>query len=405
MASASRRTGVAATCAPLAPANAADGPDLVGAASPRPRANPGATPADVIMVGCSRARTRRHQVALAALEAAGEVVVRAVVDSAERARTEFCSRFPQAAAHDTLEAVAVPPNALAILAGSVHDHAEQATAAFKRGWHVLCEPPLALTAREATLMNATAHRHERLLAVGLLRRFFPAARYLHALCRDHLLGPPLSFRIREGRPEPSQPAPGAAGGSFEPPEGVLAELGVDVLDLLTWSLGRMSILRYADDAMGGVEANAFLELAFPERVHGTVHLSRDWPTPDVSSFVFERGIVLWHAGNPTRLTVQLANAPAALDAQMLEPITASQGDDEPRPLAGAEHCTIAQLRNVIAAIAGRTFLLVPATAAMTSTVAIEACYARRTLIEQPWLTHNEGVHARALALPPEGRRP
>jgi predicted dehydrogenase len=57
--------------------------------------------------------------------------------------------------------------------------------------------------------------------------------------------------------------------------GVLADLGVHVLDLLIWWFGMPEKVGYEDDAMGGLEANCRLELEFAGGVSGTVRLSRD----------------------------------------------------------------------------------------------------------------------------------
>jgi hypothetical protein len=62
------------------------------------------------------------------------------------------------------------------------------------------------------------------------------------------------------------------------------------------------------------------------------------------------------------------------------------------------------LENVIAAIAGLEVLQTPATEAMHSLPLIDACYAQRSSLPQPWLPHNEAVHARALTPPGTLRR-
>jgi predicted dehydrogenase len=362
-------------------------------------------PVQVIMVGCGAAAQQLYRPALRALERSAELAVRVVVDPLESSRKQFLDGFPRAESHPSLDSVRLPPDAVAILASAPRFHGAQAAAAFKRGWHVVCHSPLATNSREAAMMTAAAQRHERLLGVILHRRFFPALQYLRTLCRDHLLGPPISFSIREGGPGAWPPPPAAFPAKFEPPDGVLTEMGVHTLDFLVWCLGEASLLNYSDDAMGGVEANAFLELSFPDGVRGTVHLSHDWPTAESYVFVFERGLVRWKVDQASRLTFQLASAPAALEGILLEPIAATDPNAPANPLSSNERSFLAQLQDVIASVAGRKALLVPATAALPSLALIEECYARRTLAEQPWLTHNEAVNARALSLPAELPRP
>jgi predicted dehydrogenase len=372
-------------------------------AEPAPSRDP-AQPREVILVGCGTISRQFYLPALRALETAGTIVVRTVVDPIESSRTMFGRLFPKSTPHPSLDSVVAPPDALVVIATAPRFHAAQTLAAFKRGWHVLCHTPFATNLREANQMIAAANRHERLLSVSLFKRFFPATRYLRTLCRDHLLGPPLSFSIHEGGPSSWPAAPLSHPEKFELPDGVLAEVGVHTLDLLVWFFGTPSVVRYADDAMGGVEANAHLELAFPEGVRGTVHLSRDWPTAQSYAFVFERAVVRWDVDEGNRLTVQLASAPTALNAELVEPLSALTPHERPSALGSNARSFIAQLENIVAAIAGRRPLAVPATAALDALPLIQECYSRRTLIEQPWLTRNEVAHARVLAMPADLRR-
>jgi predicted dehydrogenase len=362
-------------------------------------------PIDVILVGSGRAAQNLYVPALNALQAGGELNVRTVVDASEAARAYLARAFPNALTLPSLDAAVVPPGALVIIATPPRFHSAQAVAALKRGWHVVCEPPLAGSVRDAATMIAAARRHERLLAVNLYRRSFPAVQYLRALCRDHLLGPVLSFTVHEG--EGNIP-PDTAVKSFDKPEraeGVLTDVGVHAFDLLAWCLGTPTVLSYADDAMGGVEANAFIELAFPEGVRGTVHLSRDWPSAQRYDIAFERGHVQWRVGEANRLVVQLANAPAALQASLVAAIGADDHPGSPSLQPSFQQSFTAHIRNIRAAIGNRGAEAVSAAESLQSLAALEECYGRRTFLEQPWLTPNEAAHARALCLPAAPGRP
>jgi predicted dehydrogenase len=273
-------------------------------------------------------------------------------------------------------------------------------AAFERGWHVLCEKPMATSAAEAGEMVAAAQRHQRLLAVNLYKRFFPAAHYIRGLCRDWLLGPLVSFTIREGGP-----FRWPAGASFfdrtQTRGGVLFDLGVHVFDLLGWWLGEPADVRYADDAMGGLEANAFVQLTYGNGVQGRVHLSRDWATAQQHRFVFERGIVTWKVGEANAVTMQLAGAPAAVQGTLVAPLPTASIPFEARPLENASQCSVLQLCNILAAIAGQEPLFVPGEEGQHALRLIERCYAHRVLVEQPWLGADEAARAQefSTALP------
>lgn len=360
---------------------------------------------EIVLLGCGAAAREIYIPILQALEQAGALRMRAIVGPDESAR-EFCrNSFPHAEALSSLDALAAPPNTLVIIATATRFHPTQSLAALKRGWHVLCGANFAPTSRDGAMMIAAADRYRRLLAVDLHARFFPATRYLRTLCRDHLLGPPISFRIHDGTPRQPLAGEPPRDEKAETPEGVLTELGLAPLDLLTSCLGSAAVASYADDAMGGVEANAFISLTFPEEVRGTIHLSRDWPTEQSYTFVFERGIVRWDAAGASDLTLQLASAPTALKGQLVTPLSAIHAHPTARLLGTAKQAVLAQIQNILGAMSGREVLRVPAAEAMHSLSIVEECYARRTALAQPWLPRNEAAQARALAPAPALRRP
>ncbi len=350
------------------------------------------SPRRVILVGCGAVARQFYVPALRVLQNAGFVRVSAIVDPAVNAREFVARAFPKAGQSASLEQTTAPAGTLAIIASPPGFHAVQTIAAFERGWHVLCEKPMASSAAEAAEMVAAARRHDRLLAVGLYKRFFPASRYLYSLCRDWLLGPLVTYSISEGGP-----FRWPAGPSFfdraQTPGGVLLDVGVHVLDLLGWWLGEPETLRYADDAMGGLETNAFLQLTHANGVRGRVHLSRDWNTMQQYRFEFERGVVTWKVNDANGLTVELVGAPAAVQGTLIAPLPEPPYCPQPRALETNAQCFILQLLNVLGSIAGEETLLVPGEEGQLSLRLIEQCYAHRTLIEQPWLTPEEATRA------------
>ena len=70
--------------------------------------------------------------------------------------------------------------------------------------------------------------------------------------------------------------------------GVLQDIGTHALDLLTWWLGPLTVVHYSDDAMGGIEANAWSASATTE-TDVRVRLSRDWARPNRYHFEGDRG--------------------------------------------------------------------------------------------------------------------
>ena len=117
-------------------------------------------------------------------------------------------------------------------------------AALNAGKHVLCEPPLALSAAEAqTLVAAAAHR-SRVLAVNFTARANPAVRTLRRLIRDDHLGDLLSGSVSNFTllPPPLQTWRLQPGGG-----GVIFDRTIHAIDLLRFLLS---------DEIGAVFATA-----------------------------------------------------------------------------------------------------------------------------------------------------
>ena len=71
--------------------------------------------------------------------------------------------------------------------------------------------------------------------------------------------------------------------------GVLADIGVHILDLLLWWLGNYDSFEYYDDAMGGVEADCELHLKLKSGATGIVQLSRTRDLRNTCIIQGERG--------------------------------------------------------------------------------------------------------------------
>jgi predicted dehydrogenase len=249
---------------------------------------------------------------------------------------------------------------------------------------------------ECEQMIDAARTANRLLAVGLYKRFFPSSRYLKTLFASGQLGALRHFTITEGGPFKWPAASPSFFNKAQTPGGVLLDIGVHVLDLLAWWLGEPAGFRYADDAMGGLETNSRIDLSYGNGATGVVHLSRDWATANQYLFVFERGAVTWKVNDANGLTVQLADAPAALRAQLVTPLEEKSIVVPPQLQLSNPQSFIAQLQNVVVAIRGKENLLVPGEEGIRSLRFIEACYRAKTLIEQPWLTAEENRRAKSL---------
>jgi predicted dehydrogenase len=343
-----------------------------------------------VLIGCGAVSRLFYQPALLALARRGELRVIALVDPNAKARAFLEQSFPQARSVASIDEVNAPANTLAIVASPPRAHAAQTIACFARDWHVLCEKPMAISSAECEEMVNAAQTANRLLAVGLYKRFFPTSEYLRDICQNKTLGPLHHFSVEEGG---SFRWPAASPSFFrasETPGGVLLDLGVHALDLLLWCIGEPFHVSYSDDAMGGLEANALVKLSYAGGVTGRVRLSRDWATAQRYRFEFERGVVDWTVNNANAITLQLNHAPAPLQSTLLT----RSGE----PALSNVQSFIAQLQNVLAAIDGRAALRVDGKQGVRALRLIELCYAQRCFLPQPWMPAAEESWARQLAV-------
>src|ERR1051325_5360334 len=127
-------------------------------------------------------------------------------------------------------------------------HAPAAIALMERGKHILCEKPIAASARDARAMQRVAEDRGVVLSVALLRRFYRQNIVIRELLAAGRLGPLASFELVEGFDYrwPTKSAfffdRALAGG------GVLMDTGSHALDLVRWWLGAPEAWEYHADA-------------------------------------------------------------------------------------------------------------------------------------------------------------
>jgi predicted dehydrogenase len=118
-------------------------------------------------------------------------------------------------------------------------HADQASAALKRGVAVFCQKPLARTAAETAQVVELARQADRLLGIDLSYRYAEAARRVRDLVRSGELGSiyavDLVFHNAYGPDKAWFYDPALSGG------GCVIDLGIHLVDLLLWSLEPSSV--------------------------------------------------------------------------------------------------------------------------------------------------------------------
>jgi hypothetical protein len=350
----------------------------------------------VVLIGCGAISELYYVPCLLALSKQESLTISAIVDPDPRRLSSIGICFPSAFQIKGLDSFDGTAIDLAIIASPQRFHAEQAITMLKQGLHVLCEKPLSSNLGEAEMMVSAAHEANRLLAVGLFRRFWPITQYVKDLLIGEDLGPPLRFHWSEGGVFNWPAATPSFFRKESSPGGVFADLGAHVLDLLLHWFGSVADLDYRDDAMGGLESNALLDLRFANGVSGQVRLSRDTPIPNMATIEFERGTLTLQPGHVDEVALSFKHSAFGVKAALFQKSEAPAS----APASWVSSRTYAQsfmeqICNICRAIRGEESLLVPATEALPSMALIDQCYANRRLMAMPWLTAAEQFGAQA----------
>jgi predicted dehydrogenase len=340
----------------------------------------GSKPLSVALVGCGAVSSLYYAPALQALEKLGQLQVSALFDPNVANATFIHKSFPGAKRIQNFDELSRLDLDLAIVASPPQFHAPQTVQLLRSGVNVMCEKPMALTVAEGEAMVTGASESQRLLAVGLVRRFMPAAQTIHDIVSHKSLGEVKSFYFSEGRVFrwPVQSA------SYFKENGVLRDIGVHVLDLLIHWFGEPEELIYEDDAMGGVELNCRIRLKFAEGIHGEVRLSRDLEFPNSCLVHCSNGQVNWQIDETDKVQIYFKDSSYVLDGQLRQ--LKDNNIFMSGPIAAQfDQCFLDQLKNVIAAIRGTEPLAVSGRSGLLSLKAINHCYSNRKLMDMPWL--------------------
>ena len=323
------------------------------------------SPTRIALVGCGAIAKSGHFPALRALGIEPALVVdtdpsrlqsmRRVCGDVETALT-LDSRW------DDFDAaiVAVPPSAHALVCETL----------LAAGKHVLVEKPIATDTSAARRILAARTDSAGSVYVAHMRRFLAVNQWVRRVIASGELGSILSVVAEEGVVYAWE---GATADHFRPETsggGVLLDIGVHTLDVLTWWLGSLELTRYRDDNLGGVEANAVLSLSAPRCERVELELSRSR-----------------NLRNSVRLRAERGDIELSLHANRV--ITRPRLPRSLRPPGtpqSFEDLFIAQIAAWLHAIGGSETELASAAEAAAVIELIEACYDGRADMPRPWST-------------------
>jgi predicted dehydrogenase len=327
-------------------------------------------PLRVAIVGCGAVAELVHLPAIASLSG---VEIRVLVDKNPARAARLAQQYGARAASDDYRSIVGAADA-AIVAVPHHFHAQVAIDLLRGGVHTLVEKPMALRVADCDAMIRAAEDSATVLAVGLQRRFHDSLRFAKHAIDAELLGVLTGVEVREGNAYNWKVETDAM---FRPPAGgVLADIGVHVLDLLAWWFADCAVVSYRDDAMGGVEADCEIRLRVTGDVEASVELSRTRNMPNTCVLTGTRGTL--EVGTKTDSSVRLTIA--AQDITLTgKPLEAGSA-----PPATLVDLFRREFEDFVAAIESGREPVVTGREGRKSVALIEACYARREMLEYPW---------------------
>lgn len=144
--------------------------------------------------------------------------------------------------------------------------------ALELGLNVLCEKPLALSELSCKRMYKASIASGKMLSVGMVRRFTPSVSILKEILSLKVLGEIRAVTLKDGG---TYRWTSESGAFFDPRSGgLLADMGVHFLDILTHLFGSLTPILYEDDYRGGCEADLTYHLKTGSQVPVSMLLSR-----------------------------------------------------------------------------------------------------------------------------------
>ena len=248
------------------------------------------------------------------------------------------------------------------------------------GLDVLCEKPVATNSADAREIVALAERADRIVAVGHWCRCQRSVWILRRLMSLGFFGDIQSVTAEFGNVLDWPMTSGAYFDRNVTAGGVLFEAGIHVVDLVVWLFGALQDIEFEDDSYGGVESNAV--------IHGTLQIDgRPVPCQIGASWThdLDNGVRLVGSKGEAQVMFPLRN-----ELIVRQPVGNEQLDmripqgDMRVPFESSDPYA-AQLEDFAVAIRTRRPPITPVASTVLPLEIIEAAYARRRPMPQPWV--------------------
>ncbi len=350
----------------------------------------------VLLIGAGAVVEECYRAPLRRLEKAKAIRVLGVVDPNESRGRQIAAKFKRARSYSDCQAAFQNGSYdLAIIASPPGLHADHACVAFEHGCHVLCEKPMTTTVADADRMNAAAAKADRALGVAYPRRFYSNFADVARLVASGELGDELEFAYREGGTYGWPIATDAAFRRERSGGGALLDMGVHLLDQLTWIFGDPVVSRSFDDSFeGGVETNSLLSLTFP-RARGIMQVSWEYPLNNGLWIRGALGEVMLDGGDIRTYRRKTPQGWSLVPAETSWPAGLAPAGGKRRRPGNYLACFDAELIAMLRCILFGEALPVTGVQAARVQAAIEEAYERAEPLGCPWLPEDEQIAARA----------
>ncbi len=350
-----------------------------------------------MLVGCGAVTRASLLPVLAGHDA---VSIHALVDRDERRARELADAYGIATVLTDADALSPRDVDGLVLATPPAHHAPATLAALEKGLHVFVEKPMALRAVDARAMVDAASRARRVLSVGLYRRFLPSVQLLRTLVASGDFGPVLSVDAEEGGPYGWGLATLDVLTREKGGGGTLIDLGSHVIDLVLYVLGATpSLVRCVDNSRGGIETDCVVDAALrigARTAPFRLELSRTRELRGSIRIECEDAVLELPRASFTEVLVHRRSASGAS-----RPYRLAASWDEQRDYVGYAAFR-AEFDDWLGAIAGGGEPVLSGRSVLPVVELIEACYAHREDMPEPWT--DVGFRAPAVRPAPARRR-
>lgn len=240
------------------------------------------------IVGCGAIAQAMHIPAAAAVD---DVELTALIDSDATRSEELAAKHDVPFSGKSLRDIIGQVDAV-VLCTPPHLHLPLVEEAFANGLHVLCEKPLANTLKECEAMVSAEEQAERTLAMAHIFRFYPVRQEMKRIIEERRFGALVSVHMEQGNPYSWKTVTGYNMRRELVPGGVLIDAGIHPLDTMLWWCGNPQTISYEDDALGGLESNARLDLDFRDGTKGHLRVSRTAKLPNSFRLTFENATLV-----------------------------------------------------------------------------------------------------------------